>query len=333
MSSLNVPSDYKPKVWLQRPEGKIGAIIAGLAGAGVLYLLLPFIVVLLQNAITAVVLAAVLLALLGIMPTLWRGYKFLNRKLLGLIIQLDALGILKEKKTNRQQKLEQIAEYIDRLKGAIRKLRNKIDASVAERDQNLRLAQEYKKQGNAGKFDAYAFKAGLLDGLIKNLQVAEVKSEGLYRGLLRMNEAGQNLVFKMNAQIDVLTAQYEAIKEAHRASSGVMSLFRGNSKEEEEFQMAMEFINDDYGQKFGEIESAMETADTILSSLDLEKGIYREDALRKIDAWEKQQSTLLGDATKRAVLAEAKDPAAVLDLDAPQQKGLTQAGGYEELFR
>ncbi len=57
--------------------------------------------------------------------------------------------------------------------------------------------------------------------------------------------------------------------------------------------MAMESITTDYYNKLGEIEQFMEDSQNFINTMDLENGVFEEDALSKLDEWQKRSENLL----------------------------------------
>ena len=67
----------------------------------------------------------------------------------------------------------------------------------------------------------------------------------------------------------------------------------GGGAEREMFDMTMEKLTDDYADKMGEIETFMDMSKTVINGIDLDQGIYEEDALAQLKAWEDKGSKIL----------------------------------------
>jgi hypothetical protein len=91
----------------------------------------------------------------------------------------------------------------------------------------------------------------------------------------------------------------------------------------------MEYLAEDYAKKVGEIEDFMRVSEGFIASVDLEQGIFEEEALeqlnKKLDA--RTEQLLLGPMERRAFVPEMVEGKAVL-VSATSAK----ASDVEELF-
>ena len=68
------------------------------------------------------------------------------------------------------------------------------------------------------------------------------------------------------------------------------------------YDRALEFLNEDYAQKLGEIEMFMDFSDGLIKGADLQNLAYDVEATQKLDAWEQRLSnSLLGSASSQRV--------------------------------
>ena len=128
-------SEYRPKSFWKRPEGKtgLGVMIALLIGGGLLVgLNLPLIVGAMQNVLALSVMLLVLAAVVYMVldpkmrNLIWYMYKSVMRWVTGIFVQIDPIGILKSYVDDLQGNLRKMNKQISQLRGQMHKLREQI---------------------------------------------------------------------------------------------------------------------------------------------------------------------------------------------------------------
>lgn len=296
------------KSWFDKPEGKVGAafpVIAAVAGGGALLYfwgtIVPWIVTMLENTVTAVALCAVLAAIGYVLfdprcrNLMKYAYKSMMRAATGAFIELDPIGILKSYVSSLRQRLNEMDESIRNLGGQLTKLKNTIDKNTAERIHSLKLAQEAQKQGAEKKnaFILQSRQAGRLEKSNLSLQGLYDKMSALMKVLRKMRDASGILVEDIENEVNLKTAERASILAGYGAFTKARKIMQGGDDEREIFDMTMEHLMDDYGMKMGEIETFMDMSKGVMDGVDLDNGIYEADALAQLDAWEKKSNSLL----------------------------------------
>jgi len=348
---MELPQNYKPKGFWDRKEGTTGMLIGIpiLAALGYgLYKILPFIITLLQNAITAVLLFGVLAVIIYVITDrrtrnlFWYIYKSIMRAITRMFVEIDPIGILNSYVSDLKSNAENMYRQIGNLRGQMRKLKELIDQNERERAQSLQFAGEARKQNKQNIFVLKARKAGRLEESNLTLSALYTKMEVLYRMLNKMYETSLVLIEDLEDEVKVKTMERDAIKASYSAFRSAVRIIKGDPDKKEIFDQAMEFLAEDYGKKLGEIEHFMEVSSSVIDSIDIQNGVYAEDALQKLEDWEKQsESILLGDQ-KKMLIAAANDPTNVLELNVklpkPSEATIEKAADgskslkYEELF-
>lgn len=304
------------KSWFSRTEGKFGtAFTIGMLvvmGATAVYfwgIIVPWVVTMLQSTLTAAVLAAVIFAIGWVVfDPRWRnlvfyGYKSLMRLLTSAFIEIDPIGILKTYVKTLTEKLQEMDASIASLNGQRQKLRNQIDKNEHDRVHNLQLAQQAQKHGDDMRtaFVLKARQAGRLQQSNLTLQNLLDRMDMLGRVLTKMRGASAVMIEDIQGEVDVKTQERAALLAGYNAFSKAKKIMDGAGDDRELFDMTMAHLTDDYGQKMGEIETFMDMSKGFIQSVDLDNGIFEEDALAQLDAWEKKgQSLILGTATTGA---------------------------------
>ena len=321
-----IPETFKPKSFWERPEGTTGMLIGIplLLAAGVaFYKLLPYIISLLQNTITAISLGAVLFIMIYVLTdkrfrTLcWYAYKSIMRALTSLFVTIDPIGILKNYVDKLKENAREMNEQIGNLRGQMRNLQTTISQNEKNRIDALKMADAARKNEKNAVFVLKARKAGRLEESNLTLQNLYERMELLYRVLLKMYETCLVLVEDMSDEVDVKTREREAILASYSAYKNASKIIHGETDKKEVFDMAMEYLADDYGKKLGEIENFMTISQSFIESVDLQNGIYEEEAMKKLEEWEQKGDSILLGNQKKLLIAQANDPNLILDLNKP----------------
>ena len=255
------------KSFWKRPEGKTGGIfMAGIVigGSILLYKLLPYIITLLKNGITASILAVVLGAIVYVIldpkfrNLVWFLYKSIMRTVTSLFIQIDPVGIMKTYIDSLRKNLSMMNEQITTLKGQIRNLQEIITNNNEEKENNIQLAKQAQKTGNKNQVILKTRKAGRLDNSNFKLEDLSKKMEILYRVLNKMHENAGLLLEDIVDEVKVREKERAAIKVSHSAMKSAMNIISGDPDKKLMFEQAMEVVVDDIGRKLREMERFME---------------------------------------------------------------------------
>lgn len=313
--------DFKPKSFWEKPEGTTGMLTIGGIAVGGFFLakaILPTIlsvldmgILMVGKGITLTALGAVLFAMLYVLTNkqfqfaVSSVFKNAMRKLTGIIIEIDPIGIMKNYIDSLKKKKEVMDRNVSELRGQISVIEQKIQAAKRGHDQAMKTAKVAHEQGNKLQFSLNARSAGRHEKSSMTYQAMHDKMTILYRALKKYQEAVDVTIADLTEEVAVREDERKAILRAHRAMKGAMAILSGGGREKEAFDMAMEFTVNDYGQKIGEIDDFMETTQSILSGIDLQNGVYDASALEKLEAWEAKADSIVLGGEKRLMLEEA----------------------------
>lgn len=340
----------KIKSFWEKPEGTTGMIVlvtAILGGGYALFTILPIIIALLANTFIALA----MLAGLGIITALGANVQFrrliaysfksLMRNLTSLFITIDPIGILENIKDDVKNGMEEMSEQINNLGTQLRQLAGTIAGNEAKRVESLSMAKQAKQREKSALFILQARKAGRLQKSNLTLQQLYNKMELLYRGLRKMYEVSAVVFADMEDEIDVRTREREALLAGYSAFKNARAIMSGQTSQRELYDQTLEYLVADSSRKYGEIEEFLDVSRTFIESIDLQNGIYEEDAVMMIEDWErKSESILIGPEEKRLLIEHTQDPGRLLDLDEPLPKPEKVAVGrkptadkYEHLLK
>src|SRR5687768_14649497 len=297
----------KPKSFWGRPEGKTGLLfmLAILAGVGYLVVkFLPQILAFASNLLGLVVVLLVLGAIIYMaldpkMRTLINYmYKSAMRKITGIFITIDPIGILKNYVEDLQDNLKKMGEQIGLLRGQIRKLKTIQEENTSEIDYNMKLAQKAREQGVEKQMLLSSRKAARLKESNEKYAVLEHKMNILYRVLTKMYSNSEILLEDTKDQVKLKEEERKAIRASHGAMKSAMSIISGNADKRAMFDQALEVIADDVAMKVGEMERFMEMSSSFMDSVDLQNGVFEEQGLQMMEEWEKKSTLMLMEGTK-----------------------------------
>lgn len=308
----------------KRPEGWIGRILTfGLVG-GIgygLWLLLPILITLMTNIFIAIAMGVGLFALVYVLlnKETWNAaglaYTLIMRAVVGLMIDLDPVGMLNSYVDYLEKRLISIKEKMGVVSGSIRNLREKIAKKAQEVAHAYDLARQAKKQEDALSVLKQGRKAERRKTTITNYELLLKKLELIYRMLDRMKQAAEFYRDDIKDEVEEATDKRTAINAAFSAMRDAWALIVGDDKKAV-YKRTIDRMAEDYGMKLGQMENFMVVAEDFLKTMDLENGVMEENALKALETWEKQTDTMLFGGDKAKILAAVDDESNVLDLDA-----------------
>jgi hypothetical protein len=311
MNDIQLPSGVKPKTFWERPEGVTGQIVGVslIAGAGLLlYKALPYIITLLQNTIHATLLGVVVV-ILGFIVTdkrFWRLGKYmymsLMRKITQIFVEIDPIGIMKNYVEELQQKLANMNTRISKLSGMIRVCREEITTNNKTKEGNLKLMSQAKKSNRTMDAALASREVGRIEEANLTYQDLLAKLELLHRVLTKYQEVSEFLIKDMTSEIKVKQRKKEMMDNAFSAIKSAQAIINGDPDARQMFDMANEFLANDYAMKIGEIEDFARMSDGFMRSVDLQNGVYEADAIRMLEEWERNAESLVLGEEKRLLI-------------------------------
>jgi len=290
----------KEKSFWQKPEGVTGmiflvAILAALGYAG--FLLLANLTAVMSAVVGAMVLGVVLFTafsksgrnLVSYM------YKSAMRKITGIFITIDPIGILKNYISDLEDNLRKMSKQIGEIRGQMRKLKTLMETNKKEIDNNMALASAAKNKGNTTQLTLSSRKAARLRESNGKYNTLHKKMQVIYRILTKMYTNSEILLEDTKDQVKVKEQEYKAIKASHGAMTSAMNVISGDPDKRAMFDAAMEVVADDVSNKVGEMERMMEMSSSFMESIDLQNGVFEEKGLAMLEDWEKKSTLLLMD--------------------------------------
>ena len=303
MMSTNLQTTTKS--FLARPEGKVGLVVSalGIAGAGYgLFLVLPAFITLATNVLTLAALCATLAAVFYLVAdsrvrafTAYL-YKSFFRLLTGFFIQIDPIGILKSHIGELTSKLGTMRGQLGNLNGQIRRVERQMQQNDERKERALTLASTAQRDpAHADASRLQARHAVKLEDSNARLGAMLLQMQTLFRMLKKLSDTSELVLQDMQNTVDIKARERSSMKAAYSAYRGALGILQGQSEGRELYDRAMEFLNDDYAKKLGEIELFMDFSDGLIQAADLEELAYDARATERLDEWERRLTdSLLG---------------------------------------
>jgi phage shock protein A len=335
----------KQKSFWERPEGIPGGLflVGGvLAGGYALYKALPFLISLTTNALHLAGLLAVLGALIYVVldpkmrNLIWYMYKSVMRSITGMFVQIDPIGILKSYIEDLRDNLGKMNTQISKLKGQMYQLQQLMDQNARDIKNNIGLASKAKETGKDAVMVLKARKAGRLQESNMKYEDLYKRMEVLYRVLTKMYSNSEIMLEDLQDQINVKEQEYKAIKTSHSAIQSAMNILSGNNDKKYMYDMALEAMADDIGQKVGEMERFMDVSKNFMEGIDLQNGVFEDEGMQMLEKWEKEGVSFILGKEKSNIIAKAENASDVLDINAsmPTPSKLERGGNqYDNFFQ
>lgn len=332
-------SEFKKKSFWKRPEGVTGAIFLGALIVGGGYLLavnMGAILALVQNTLYLAILLAVLAAVVYMIldprmrNLIWYMYKSIMRKVTGVFVQVDPIGILKSYVEDLSGNLVKMRKQIGVLRGQMRKLQTLVEENTRTIEEQMKMASAAKEKGMDSQVVLATRKAARLRDSNEKYSSLLNRMDVMYRILKKMHQNSEILLEDTKDQVQLKEQERKAIRTSHSAMKSAMSVMSGDPDKRAMFDAAMEAITDDVANKVGEMERFMEMSSNVMNSIDLQQGIFEDEGLKMLEQWEKESTLMLmdGDSSKSDTL----------NLDSPvaepekRKSGGSSKEGYDTFF-
>lgn len=330
---INADPKQRLKTFWQRPEGKTGAfflIVAGILLAIFAVPILAFMISLLKNVFTTIILFVVLGILLYVFldpkfrNLIWYMYKSFMRWVTSVFVQIDPIRILESYIDHLYDKIREMDVHIAKLKGQISKLKGTINKNKKEMEQSLKIAEQAKKKKDMELVAVNTRQFGRLKDSNERYQTLLNKMQLLYKVLAKIYKNSNYLIQDTENEVRMRKQEYIAIKAGHSAMKRAMSIIQGDPDKKMMFDMATEAVVEDVHAKIGEMERFIELSGSFIDSVDLQNGIYEQEGLELLEKMEKEGISML--------LGEPAKPVKLETDGAKPEKEIDSISKYDNLF-
>ena len=297
-------NNIQPRDFWSKPEGKTGMFFAAfLIVGGVLLLnsILPFIILMLSNMITAGVLALVVGGFIYVVTdSKFRAvfgafYRLAMKQLTGIVINIDPIAIIEDQCDFLEKNRDKMYTEMGKLKGQQKGLEKIITDNETQVEKHMGIATQAKKSQNNQQIALETRQASRLKESNDRLIVLRNKIDMIYKILNKMYENSGYLLEDTKSEVETRKREYTAMKTAYSAVQSAMKVINGDSDRMAMFEQAMDVIAQDISTKVGEMEQFMELSASFMQSIDLQNGAFEEKGMKMLEAWEKSNTFLLGE--------------------------------------
>ena len=329
---------FMDKAFWTRPEGKIAKLLLGAAGVGVAvgaFFMLPAILALLQTIVTSLLTLAVTGGILFAIIALVMNDDFRNtigsmfrsgvRWFTGIWIDLAPIAILKDFVEELKKSLRKIDEQLKNLARQVSDLKRLILSNEKEKNQSMELMSQAKKKGLERALVLQGRKAQRLERSNLTLQQLLSKMEMVSRVLQKMRENCDFSIQDTESEVEITIREYTALQAGQGATREALKIIKGDSAKKAMFDQAMETLAVRTAGAVGEMEDFMRVSQGFFDSVDLQNGVFDENALEQLEAWERQadNSVILGPGQKQSLLNSAYSETVPFDSNAQSASAAT----------
>ena len=344
---------WTPKSFWKRPEGPFGmfVLVAIIIGAIVgLYVILPFLITLLENTLYAAGLVAALIVILWLAfnPTFRTAVRnlFQNsvRWFASWVVETDPIGILrnnlddmKKEKNDLDQTLQRFAGSCERLQRSIASKNDEINTlghKASKAEQMAAAAQDpMEKERLMLERQTFLEKAGMLMQGVKQLQALEDQTSKMLSTFQHWSQIADSKIQRTENKVAFLAEQRKMILDA-KATLGVgQRLLRGNPEQLKMVDMALDFLEEDTSRTLGEIREFSRYTDKLLTDDQIESGAAADEASAKFAEFNQKLLTA-GNQPAGADMIGIPGVAAQPPLPAmPPAPGAKGGGDYDNMFQ
>lgn len=285
-------SDGNSSFW-SKPEGKFGAVVGlgltGLFGFG-LYKVLPYLVSIAHNMFVLGAYAAVIAGMFYVLVLdsslrnmLVNFYKRLIRAMYILSFNLDPIGGLKERMKEKRKELVTAREQASEIKGQSEAVRKTNEENASFIEDGLKRMAHAQKQGDPARAMAESVRVGVAKEAVKQLTALQDRIDRAYAMTAEIIHKAELGLYVLDGVITVKERTYKTAKAGRSALKTALGVLLGNTEKDAIFDDNIAWIDDYTASAFGEMDAALDLSKDALNSIDLQQGVYSEDAFALLE--------------------------------------------------
>ena len=290
--------NFTPKSFWKRPEGPFGmvALAAIIVGTGIgSYVILPYLITLLQNTLYAAGLAAALIVVLwlafnrGFQTAIKNLFQNVVRFFASWVVETDPVGILRNNLDDMVKAKADLDQTVQRFSGSDERLKRSIAAKndeitnlgfKANKAQQMAAAAKDPMERERLNLERQTFleKAGMLMTGVKQLQAFEDQTGNMLHTFQHWSQISDSKIVRTKNKVDFLAEQRKMILDAKATLGAGQRILRGNPEQLKMVDMALEYLEDDTSRTLGEIREFTRYTDKLLTDEQIEQGAAADEA-------------------------------------------------------
>jgi hypothetical protein len=230
-------------------------------------------------------------------------YRSFWRGVTGLFITIDPIGIMESYKEDLSASMEKMGTQIGMLKGQDEKLATIIRKKRAELDHATELAKVARDKGDAAQLRIQSNQMARLEKTVAGYEDMRGKITQLLAVLEKMQKYTKMVFEDLRLDIENRKEARATMQASYGAFSSAMKILKGDPASRAIYDQTVEFLDNDYMDKMGQIRQFMDESGDMISAMELEGDVSQAEALKKLDALEAKTQNLLAGASPRALPA------------------------------
>lgn len=218
----------------------------------------------------------------------WYAYKMAMKWVTRRFIEIDPIAIMETYVGTLREKLQTIIESLNSLYGQQRRLENLIKQKSEEFQSSMQKAAIARSKGDQegmrAQFTLQARKAGRLEKSTMTYQGLVNQIKKLVSLMKKVKEVSEITIADMDDTVKEEREKRDTIGASFRAMGAAKSILAADSQREM-YDTALEITQQEYYTKFGAIEQFMNDAQSAITSMDLDNGVYDADALERLNKY------------------------------------------------
>lgn len=299
--------NLRDKVSWDKPEGKLGTVVAILGGSALVFgfiKLLPILTAIAWNFVsfTIAIFVGICLIFMLFSKEFWNtisvGYLVLMHKLLYSIIQNDPVAILDDYIKQLGKQIVKVDEAIKNFRGLIEKNKARLKDTEEKLQNNIAKKKAYEKRGEtafAGQIDQLIV---MYESTLKSRQERLEVSEKWMDALDKVRTYAKFSVKTNKEKIAIFKEQYEEAKEAAKATKSLKKAVNGDPDLVGNFELAMSIMEKQMSENIGEVEDMLRATTGLLNEADLENAVASEKANSILSRYDKKEGVFSEDSWK-----------------------------------
>lgn len=290
-----------------KPEGKLGKGIAVLGGGALIFgfiKLLPVLTAIAWNFVSFTIAAFIGVSLIAILTSkkFWNvlstGYLIAMHKILYSLVSSDPIAILNDYIHKLEIQIEDVEKAMKQFRGLIELNKRRLSEVEDKIADNIAKKKYYEKHGET------AFVAQVDQLLVMYEQTKKGREERLATSekwmdaLEKVRRFAQFSVGTHKEKIQLFKEQYEEAKQAAKAARGLKRAVHGDPELSQNFNTAMEIMEQQMSANIGEVEDMLQATTGLLREADLENGVANEKANAILAKYERGEGLFSEDTWK-----------------------------------
>lgn len=231
-------------------------------------------------------------------------YQSFNRWLLSAWVNFDPIGIMKNYIENLKTKRVEMNDNLTKLNGSISQIKNTIDENSEKISKNLKTAKSAQdalptltnvkdQMRYKGEITVNTQEAGLLRQSNEKLIPLLNTMTRLYDNIDKLYVNSEYLIRQMVNEVNAKEKMYLAYKQGSAAVRAASAIYGADGADKEMFDMSVEALKVDMGNRIGEIDRFMEQSMSMITNIDIQKGVNETEGLKMLEEFENEQFNII----------------------------------------